>query len=93
MLPYEILQLVDREFATSHYTIACSKEFITELRAFIHDEIVQPAARYRAAYGMPAGLQPLRKGTNPLGKATRTLSLVFSGPVARLTDALPSPHS
>ncbi|ORY91742.1 hypothetical protein BCR35DRAFT_299051 [Leucosporidium creatinivorum] len=70
LLPYEILQLVDREFAKPYFTTACSQQFLVEVRAFIHDSIVQPAAKYRAAYNMPAALQPLRKGQNPLGTAT-----------------------
>ena len=75
LLPYEIMQLVKREFATPHYTGACSQQFLDEVRDYIDDNIAKPAAKYRAAYNMPAALEPLRKGVNPLGTATRESSL------------------
>lgn len=70
MLPYEILNLVDREFATTRYIEACSTQFLQEVREFVDQRIVQPAAKFREVYNMYSALKPLGRNVNPLGKAT-----------------------
>ncbi|SCV70568.1 BQ2448_3330 [Microbotryum intermedium] len=57
LLPYEILEVVDHELATPYFTTACSDEFLEEVREFIHDQLVLPAAMIRERYKMEAGLK------------------------------------
>ena len=78
MLPYEILDLVDKEFATTRYTEACSPQFLKEVREFINDRIVQPAAQFRQCYDLYSALKPLGRNVNPFGKATGEFQYISS---------------
>ena len=70
LLPYEILQLVDRTFATPRYSVACSAEFLADVRAYIKTELVDTATKIRTAYGMPAATAKLGAGVSRIGTAT-----------------------
>lgn len=84
LLPFEIMQLVDHEFASPYFTGACSPQFLADVRLYIDMSIVQPAAKYRVAYGMPAALTKLPATTDPFGSATGTSS---RGPLREPTNA------
>lgn len=71
LLPYEIAALVDHQLATPYYTNACSPRFIDEVREFLEESVIQPAAKFRAAYGMPAALTPIEPDEHKDGNATK----------------------
>ncbi|GAA5927574.1 hypothetical protein JCM3775_006021 [Rhodotorula graminis] len=71
LLPFEISALVDHRLSTPYFTTACSKTFLDEVREYVDVNIVQKAAEYRAAYGMPEALKPLKPGESRNGSATR----------------------
>lgn len=77
LLPFEILHLVNTEIATPYFALALSEQFLLEVKTFIDEFIVQPAAKSRVAYNMPAALEELRKGANPFGKANSESSYQF----------------
>lgn len=69
LLPYEIHDHVTKRTSEPYFTIACSAEFLKDLRAFVDESIVQQAAKYRVEYGMPAALKPLGRGEKRNGQA------------------------
>jgi len=71
LLPFEISALVDHRLSTPYFTSTCSKTFLDEVREYVDVNIVQKAAEYRKAYGMPKALEPLKAGESRNGTATR----------------------
>ncbi|KAK4700233.1 DNA-directed RNA polymerase III subunit RPC1, partial [Phenoliferia sp. Uapishka_3] len=70
LLPFEIRNLVEQIFATPYFVNACSVRFLDEVRDFLDTTVIQPAAKYREAYGMPAALEALGPDVERNGLAT-----------------------
>lgn len=54
LMPFEVTDFVEQATATARYVNACSEEHIKAIRDFVATRIVEPAAKFRAAYGMGA---------------------------------------
>ena len=57
MLPFEILEAVERELNTAKFTSECSAAYIATIRGFIIDNVVHPLAKMRKARGMFEALE------------------------------------
>ena len=57
MLPYEILEIVDRELFTQKFTTECSAAYILTVRTFVREHIIQPLAEARESRGMFSALE------------------------------------
>lgn len=81
LLPYEIVNLVNKELGTPYYTGTLSVQFSDEVKEFINEFIVEPAVKFRKAYGMPGAMAALARNANPFGKADGMLvdSALYTG--------------
>lgn len=52
LLPYEIIQLMDKELTSKKFTAVCSDTYIAMLRKFIVDYAVEVLAKKRREHGM-----------------------------------------
>ncbi|KAF8550261.1 beta and beta-prime subunits of DNA dependent RNA-polymerase [Imleria badia] len=52
LLPFEILEVMDRELATPNFTNECTPAYIATIRNFIADGIVSHLAKIRKTHGM-----------------------------------------
>ncbi|KAH9853367.1 beta and beta-prime subunits of DNA dependent RNA-polymerase [Lenzites betulinus] len=57
MLPFEILEFVDRELATRKFTAECTAAYLGTIRGFISEHIVQKLAEVRKLHGMFEALE------------------------------------
>ena len=57
LLPFEILEVMDCELATPKFTNECTPSYVSTIRDFIADGIVNHLAKIRKAHGMFEALQ------------------------------------
>ena len=57
MLPFEILEYVDRELADRRFTSECTAAYIATVRGFIAEHIAQKVADIRKSRGMFGALE------------------------------------
>lgn len=56
-MPFEILEVTDRELATPRFTSECTAAYIATIRNFIADGVVDHLAKIRKTHGMFEALQ------------------------------------
>jgi DNA-directed RNA polymerase III subunit RPC1 len=52
LLPFEILEIVDRELASEMFTSECTAAYMATIRGFITDHVVHKLAEARRSRGM-----------------------------------------
>lgn len=52
LLPFEILEIVDRELASEKFTSECTAAYLATIQGFIKDHVVQKLAEARSSRGM-----------------------------------------
>ncbi|KAI0029671.1 beta and beta-prime subunits of DNA dependent RNA-polymerase [Vararia minispora EC-137] len=57
LLPYEIIEIANRELATPKFTTECSAAYVLTIRTFIREHIIQPLANARKSHGMFPALE------------------------------------
>ena len=57
LLPYEILEIVDRELSLPRFVTECTPAYISTIRAFLNDHVVHRLATVRKSRGMFEALE------------------------------------
>jgi DNA-directed RNA polymerase III subunit RPC1 len=56
-LPYEILEIVDRELATKKFTSECTAAYLATIRGYTTEHIAYRQAEVRSSWGMYEALE------------------------------------
>lgn len=57
LLPFEIIEIADKELATPRFTTECTQTYLDGVRDFIHDRIASKIAENRKSHGMFEALE------------------------------------
>lgn len=52
LLPFEVLEIVERELKSKRFTVECSPVYLALIRDFIMDRVAQKQAQVRSDRGM-----------------------------------------
>lgn len=57
LLPYEVLEIVDRELETKKFTSECTAAYLATIRGYTTERIAHRQAEIRASWGMYEALE------------------------------------